>query len=134
MSRAVITGPVDMDLEPGELAAAVARRVVAALSAQAGLDLDRLSDASILAESLAGDRHAGRVRITLAAGVRVLTITVGPLPDGGAPLLRRRATLPGVGSVVDRLPDAVEVRSENGADFVVMSFGEPGLHASGTGI
>ncbi|HWH13932.1 MAG TPA: hypothetical protein VNT51_04245, partial [Miltoncostaeaceae bacterium] len=132
----VITGPVALDLARGPLGVAVARRVVSAVCAQAGLGVDRLQDAAILAETLAeiGPRADGaRLRMELQAARGAVTVRVGPLPAGGAGALRAQSEVPGVGSVLERLADTLDVRQTEAGDEVVLSFGEPGLGPPGQG-
>lgn len=131
MSATVISGRVELDLERGDLGSAVARRVVGAVFAQAGLGLDRLSDAAILAEALAarGPRapDGDRVRFALQPSPGTVSIELGPLADGQVDELRTALRLPGLGSVVERLPDAVSTREEGSGTYLVMDFREPGL-------
>jgi len=132
----VISGPVALDLARGPLGVAVARRVVSAVCAQAGLGVDRLTDAAILAETLAEagtQQDGGRLRIALLATRGAVTVEVGPLPEGGAGRLRAESEVPGVGSVLERLADTLDIRATQDGDVVVLGFGEPGLAASGQG-
>lgn len=137
MSATVISGRVELDLQRGDIGSAVARRVVGAVFAQAGLGLDRLSDAAILAEALAarGPRAPGgeRVRFSLHPSPGVVSIELGPLADGQVDEMRDALRLPGLGSVVERLPDVVSTRREGDATFLVMDFREPGLPVEQSG-
>jgi hypothetical protein len=113
-----------VDLSAGPLAGTVLSRVAGALAAQAGLRLDRLADATLLAEALAahGARHArdGRLMTRLSVAPGRLSIRFGPLGPGGAEALRRDATLPDVGSVLDRLADEVAVEGGAGGEVLVL--------------
>jgi len=113
----------------GPLAAPVLGRVVAAMAASAGLGIDRVCDARLVAEALAADGSArasdGRVRLHVEHGRGSLTIRVGPLPAGGAAALLRGNSLPQFGPVLQRLADEVgiEVGIEAGEHLVISLVG-----------
>jgi len=113
----------------GPLAAPVLGRVVAAMAAAAGLGIDRVCDARLVAEALAADGSArapdGRVRLLVEHGRGSLTIRVGPLPAGGAAALLRGSSLPRFGPVLQRLADEVgiEVGIEAGEHLVISLVG-----------
>ena len=113
-----------VDLSPGPLAGTVLSRVAGAMAAQAGLRLDRLSDATLLAEALAahGARHMadGRLTAHLAVTPGRLRVRFGPLAPGGADGLRRDATLPDVGSVLDGLADDLVVEAGPAGEMLVL--------------
>ena len=95
----------------------VLTRVIGMLAARAQCPIDRLDDALLVADTVAahGPDHTvnGTVRVALTAQEGQLELTVGPLrPEGGKALLAD-AELPGVGNVLERVADLVEVR-ENG--------------------
>lgn len=134
MPTAVIAGRVELDLLRGEMGSAVARRVVGAVFAHAGVGLDRLSDAAILAEALGARSPGGdRLRLALMAERGCVTMEVGPLGDGQLESLRTALQVPGIGSVIDRLPDEVSHRHDGDGIFLVMSFADPGLRDAQTG-
>jgi serine/threonine-protein kinase RsbW len=119
--------PVALSVAAGSLLAPVVARVVGAVAAQAGLELDRLNDAKLAADAIAQDvrrRSAdGRLAMEASAGERVLTLSFGPFPEGEATALRDGSLLPGVGSVVDGLADAVSVVTGADGDRLVLRFG-----------
>ncbi|MEW6583180.1 MAG: hypothetical protein AB1416_10515 [Actinomycetota bacterium] len=119
--------PTLVDVSVGPLAGAVLSRVAGAMAAQAGLRLDRLADATLIAEALVahGTRHAqdGRLLTAITAEPGRLSLRLGPLMPGGGERLRRDATLPEVGSVLERLADEVVVEPGGAGDFVVLRIG-----------
>ena len=98
------------------LLAPVLTRVIGMLAARAQCPIDRLDDALLVADTVAahGPDHAlnGTVVVALAAEEGQLELTIGALrPQGGSALLAD-AELPGVGNVLERVADAVEVRED----------------------
>ncbi|HWH45949.1 MAG TPA: ATP-binding protein [Thermoleophilaceae bacterium] len=89
------------------------RRVLAMMAAQCGFTMDRLSDAVLVAETLAAHAGAhsvdGRVRVAAEDGAGDLRLLVGPLTRGGGQALLDESTLPAFGGVLERLADGVEV-------------------------
>ncbi len=98
------------------LLAPVLTRVIGMLAARAQCPIDRLDDALLVADTVAahGPDHTlnGTVVVALAAEEGQLELTIGALrPKGGRALLAD-AELPGVGNVLERVADAVEVRED----------------------
>ena len=106
----------------------VLTRVIGMLAARAQCPIDRLDDALLVADTVAahGPDHTvdGIVRVGLAAQEGQLELTVGPLrPQGGKALLAD-AELPGVGTVLERVADLVEVREDgNGGEELHIRLG-----------
>ena len=106
----------------------VLTRVIGMLAARAQCPIDRLDDALLVADTVAahGPDHTvdGIVRVGLAAQEGQLELTVGPLrPQGGKALLAD-AELPGVGNVLERVADLVEVRDDgNGGEELHIRLG-----------
>lgn len=121
-----MTEPVALMVATGPLLAPVVARVVGAVAAQAGLDLDRLNDAKLAADAIAEDvgrRSAnGRLAMEAAAGERGLVLRFGPFPPGEAEAIRDASALPGVGRVVDGLADEVSVVPGADGDRLVLRF------------
>ncbi|HWT94023.1 MAG TPA: hypothetical protein VN238_13550 [Solirubrobacteraceae bacterium] len=114
----------------GPLLGPVLSRVIGMLAARAQCPIDRLDDALLVADTVAAHSpdHAvdGTVRVGLAAGDGVLELTIGRLESGGAEALLSDAELPGVGNVLRRVADQVDVRTDD-ADgeslYVRLGFG-----------
>lgn len=97
----------------GPLVAAVLSRVVGMLAARAQCPIDRLDDALLVTDAIAANAadfaEGDTVGVTVTADGEGLALVVGPLRDGGAAGLLRAAELPGVGNVLERVADEVEV-------------------------
>jgi serine/threonine-protein kinase RsbW len=94
-----------------DLVGAVLSRVVGMLAARAACPIDRLDDALLVSDAIAAHAPAftlnGTVEVTVAADDGELVLRVGQLRPQGALALLREATLPGVGSVLERVADEV---------------------------
>jgi serine/threonine-protein kinase RsbW len=108
-----------MEVRNGPLLGPVLSRVIGMLAARAQCPIDRLDDALLVADTIAAHSPDyaldGGVRVDLAASEGVIELTVGDLRSQGAADLLRDAELPGVGNVLERVADTVEVR-EGGED------------------
>lgn len=95
----------------GTVHSPVLRRVVAMMAASAGFTMDRLSDAVLVAETLAAGsgQHTtdGIVRVTVEDRGSDVTLRVGPLVEGGAEALLADSRLPAYGGVLEHLADEV---------------------------
>jgi serine/threonine-protein kinase RsbW len=104
----------------------VLTRVIGMLAARAQCPIDRLDDALLVADTVAAHSpdHArdGVVRVGLAAEEGLLELTVGTLQPKGAEALLKDADLPGVGNVLERVADAVEVRSGGEELYIRLGF------------
>ena len=105
-----------MEVRNGPLLGPVLSRVIGMLAARAQCPIDRLDDALLVADTVAahGPDYArdGAVRVDLAAAEGVIELTVAELRPQGASDLLRDAELPGVGNVLERVADTVEVRDD----------------------
>jgi hypothetical protein len=111
----------------------VLERVVAALAARADLPLDRLSDAQLVAASLAAGaaRHAtdGELSVGLDADGDGVVLAVGHLPSGAGERVVADSRLPGVGSVVERLVDRWHVEGDGDGETLLLTIGAGGTSA-----
>lgn len=99
----------------GPLIGPVLGRVIGIHASRAGLPVDRVGDALLIADALAsrapGFVDDGRVPVSVQSESGRLEIRVGPLrPDSSRRLLESTA-VPGAGRIVERLADEVRVRS-----------------------
>lgn len=96
----------------------VLRRVIAMMAAHVGFSMDRLSDAVLVAETLAAQTpvHAtnGTVHVEIEDRESDIVMRVGPLVDGGAADLVESSALPSYGPVLTHLAD--EIAEEKGSD------------------
>ncbi len=105
----------------------VLSRVIGMLAARAQAPIDRLDDALLVADTVAahGPDHAtdGHVVVDLVTSTTTLELTVGALRPEGARALLADAELPGVGNVLHRVADAVEVREDTDGEQLYLRLG-----------
>ena len=105
-----------MVVRNGPLLGPVLTRVLGMLAARAQCPIDRLDDALLVADTVAAHSpdHTvnGTVVVALKADEGQLELIVSALRPNGATALLRDADLPGVGNVLERVADAVEVRED----------------------
>ena len=116
-----------MIVRNGPLLGPVLSRVIGMLAARAQCPIDRLDDALLVADTVAahGPEFArnGALRVDLAAREGVIELTVAALrPNGGQEMLSA-AELPGVGNVLERVADAVEVRTDSDGESLYIRLG-----------
>ena len=111
----------------GPLVAPVLSRVVGMLAARAQCPVDRLDDALLVADAIAAHTQAhsadGHVTVRLAAGPDGIEMAVEELGKGGADGLLADASLPGVGNILERIADAVEVETADGRETITVKLG-----------
>jgi serine/threonine-protein kinase RsbW len=105
----------------GPLVAPVLSRVVGMLAARAQCPVDRLDDALLVADAIAAHTQThsvdGHVTVRLVASGDAIELHVAELREGGARGLLADASLPGVGNVLERIADEVNVDSaQNGTE------------------
>jgi hypothetical protein len=114
--------PTRVSIAAGPLVGPVLRRVVGMFAARADLPLDRLDDAVLVADVVAARAPAhvvdDTVDVALASSTRSLDLRVGPLRSGGGRALVVDAAVPGVGNVIERLADHLEVETEGEREFL----------------
>jgi serine/threonine-protein kinase RsbW len=102
----------------------VLRRVVAMMAAHVGFTMDRLSDAVLVAETLAAHTRShtvnGVVRVIVEDREAGVVLRVGPLVDGGATGLLADSRLPAYGGVLEHLADEVAAEAPNGGEFLMV--------------
>src|SRR3954466_10927931 len=106
----------------GPLVAPVLSRVVGMLAARAQCPVDRLDDALLVADAIAAHTQThtsnGHVTVRLVAAGDAIELHVGELREGGARGLLADASLPGVGNVLERIADEVNVSSDDGREVL----------------
>lgn len=114
--------PTRVSIAAGPLVGPVLRRVVGMFAARADLPLDRLDDAVLVADVVAARAPAhvaaSTVDVALASSTRSLELCVGPLRSGGGRALVVDAAVPGVGNVIERLADGLDVETEGEQEFL----------------
>ena len=111
----------------GPLLGPVLSRVIGMLAARAQCPIDRLDDALLVADTVAahGPDHVrnGAIRVELKARHGVIELVVGALAPQGAQRMLADAELPGVGNVLERVADAVEVRADGEGESLYIRLG-----------
>ena len=111
----------------GPLVAPVLSRVVGMLAARAQCPVDRLDDALLVADAIAAHTQAhsadGHVTVRLAAGPEGIEMAIGELGKGGADGLLADASLPGVGNILERIADQVEIEKAAGRETIIVRLG-----------
>jgi len=120
-----------MVVRNGPLLGPVLSRVIGMLAARAQCPIDRLDDALLVADTVAAHSPDftvnGAVRVELKAREGVIELTVAALRRNGAQEMLAAAELPGVGNVLERVADAVEVRSDGDGEealYIRLGFGD----------
>jgi hypothetical protein len=100
-------GPVCLEIASPQLSGPVLSRVTAFLAARAGLSVDKISDALLLADTIAA-AHAvledQPLRISAETSQGSLELVIGPLEPGGAEHILGAPHIDGHG-VLERLTD-----------------------------
>ena len=116
-----------MVVRNGPLLGPVLSRVIGMLAARAQCPIDRLDDALLVADTVAAHgpdfTRDGAIRVDLAAREGVIELTVAELRPHGAQQMLEAAELPGVGNVLERVADTVEVRSEGDEESLYIRLG-----------
>lgn len=110
---AASTEEIVLQLRPPERTTGVLGRVVSLVAARADFSIDRLSDAQIVSDAIAGAAPAYVVDGALSIAIDELEggfdLLAGPFTPGGAQRLVDDTELPGLGSLLERLADALVV-------------------------
>jgi serine/threonine-protein kinase RsbW len=129
---------VSIAVAPVALSAPLIGRVLVALGARCGFSIDRLSDLQLLADALCA--HVGPALegacLSLAAdtGRRHLELRVGPLRPGGSRSVLGDAAVSGIGPLIERLVDRVEVAADAAGEHLELLVAEaPAAAAAGRG-
>jgi serine/threonine-protein kinase RsbW len=115
---------VAVTVTPAKLARAVLPRILSVLAARAHFSTDRISDAQLVADSLAA--HApeslGADRLSLTATVqgRTLELQVGPLGVGRAERLILASDVRGLGPVIEKLTDERRVATIGSSEVLAL--------------
>lgn len=106
---------VVLALAAGDHATSVLGRVVSLVAARADFSIDRLSDAQIVSDAIAGTAGAhalardDSIRVEIDEHDGGFDLIVGPLVPGGGRRLIRDTELPALGGLLERLADGLAV-------------------------
>jgi serine/threonine-protein kinase RsbW len=121
---------IAVTVAPATLARAVLPRILSVLAARAHFSTDRISDAQLVADSLAA--HApeslGADRLSLTAKVegRTLELCVGPLGAGRADRLVMDSDVQGLGPVIEKLTDERRVATVGSSEMLALQLVDRG--------
>ncbi len=109
-----------------ELLEPVLARMVGALAARRDLPVDRVSDAVLITDAIAGaapGRFAdGCVRLGLGESDGRLELRLGPMEKGAAGEIRRELDVPEVGGSLEALADEFVVKESEDGDYLIVRF------------
>jgi serine/threonine-protein kinase RsbW len=118
------TSTIAVMVAPAALARSVLPRILSVLAARAHFSTDRISDAQLVADSLAAHASGslGVDRLSLTAGVkgRSLELCVGPLGAGQANRLILDSDVHGLGPVIEKLTDDRRVAAVGSAEMLAL--------------
>lgn len=115
---------IALTVAPAVLARAVLPRILSVLAARANFSTDRISDAQLVADSLAAHAPsslgADRLTLTIRATGRSLELCVGPLGAGCAERLILESDVHGLGPVIEKLTDERRVAAVGSAEMLAL--------------
>jgi serine/threonine-protein kinase RsbW len=116
----------EMVVERAELLAPVLARVIGALAARRDLPIDRVSDAVLVTDAIAGaapEHFAdGRVRVGLDERAGRVDLRVGPMEPGAAAGIRKDLEVPDIGGSVEALADELTVEESADGEYLLIRF------------
>jgi anti-sigma regulatory factor (Ser/Thr protein kinase) len=109
-----------------ELLEPVLARMVGALAARRDLPVDRVSDAVLITDAIAG-AAPGRfaddcVRLGLGESNGGLELRLGPMEEGAAGEIRRELDVPEIGGSLEALADEFDVEESDDGDYLIVRF------------
>ncbi|HEY0392327.1 MAG TPA: ATP-binding protein [Solirubrobacterales bacterium] len=109
-----------------ELLEPVLARMVGALAARRDLSVDRVSDAVLITDAIAGAAPGrfvdGCVRLGLGESDEGLELRLGPMEKGAAGEIRRELDVPEVGGSLEALADEFVVDESDDGDYLIVRF------------
>jgi anti-sigma regulatory factor (Ser/Thr protein kinase) len=123
---ALEAGGTEVAVGRAELLEPVLARMVGALAARRDLSIDRVSDAVLVTDAIAGvapGRFAdGCVRLGLDESEDGIVLRLGPMEKGGAGRIREELVVPDFGGSLEALADGFEVEEDGEGDYLVVRF------------
>lgn len=111
-----------------DLAALVVSRVLSSVAARVDLSVDKLSDAILLGDAIAGGSPDGfvdgRVQVAVTDEDRAIAVKVGPLREGAAERLLAALEVPALGASLQKLAEDVRVEDSAGGEHLMFRIAE----------
>jgi anti-sigma regulatory factor (Ser/Thr protein kinase) len=118
----------EISVGDAELLEPVLARMVGALAARRDISVERVSDAVLVTDAIAGaapGRFAdGCVRLGLGENEHGLELRVGPMKRGGAGEIRRELEVPELGGSLEALADELAVEGSADGDYLIVRFSD----------
>jgi serine/threonine-protein kinase RsbW len=122
----VASDRTELVVDRSELLGPVLARVVGALAARRDLSIDRLSDAVLVTDAIAGAAPArfadGRVRLGFDDRAEGIALRLGPMETGAAKAILGELEVPDVGGSLEKLADELAVEESDDGDYLVIRF------------
>jgi anti-sigma regulatory factor (Ser/Thr protein kinase) len=113
-----------------ELATLVVSRVLSSLGVRADLSVDKLSDAILLGDAVAGGAPEGfvdgRVQVAVRDEPGAISVKVGPLREGAAEEMLGSLEVPTLGASLQKLAEEIRVETAAGGDHLTFKVAERG--------
>ncbi len=111
-----------------DVAPLVVSRILSSIAARVDLSVDKLSDAILLGDAIAGGSPDGfvdgRVQVAVTDVERGIAVKVGPLRDGAAERLLGALDVPALGASLQKLADDVRVEDSAGGEHLMFTISE----------
>jgi serine/threonine-protein kinase RsbW len=118
----------ELRVGPSDFVAPVLSRVLAALAARQGVDVDRRSDAMLLSDAISAGAPRGfgnnHVSVSILERGDGVELRIGPMQSGGAEQLRESLEIPELGSL-EILADGIGVDAVEEGEFLVLGIVAP---------
>jgi len=109
-----------------DLLGPVLARIVGALAARRDLSFDRVSDAILVTDALAGAASQGfsdgHVRLGISEDERGIGLRLGPMEVGAGSRIRKDLEIPDVGNSPEKLADELAVEEGEDGEYLVIRF------------
>jgi serine/threonine-protein kinase RsbW len=120
-----VTG-TELTVGRAELLEPVLARLVGALAARRELSVERVSDAVLVTDAIAGAAPGrfsdGFIRLGLGESKNGLELRLGPMDKGAAAEIRRELEVPGLGGSLEALADELEIDESSDGDYLIVRF------------
>lgn len=120
-----VTG-TELTVGRAELLEPVLARLVGALAARREISVERVSDAVLVTDAIAGAAPGrfsdGCVRLGLGESEHGLELRLGPMDKGAATEIRQELEVPGLGGSLEALADELEIDESDGGDYLIVRF------------